>query len=186
MAVGRACRRPAWSETGMRLGLAAVGRLRGGPVRDLVDDYVGRSPWPVSLREVEVKKRLSGDELKRAEGELLLQAVPGDAVVVALGERGQDLSSEAFADRLGQWRDAGTHDLAFLIGGADGHAEAVRRRAALLLAFGRMTWPHMLVRPMLPDQLYRAQMILSGHPYHRSRPPPPGAPPSPPRPPPPP
>mgnify|MGYP001224224109 CR=1 FL=1 len=152
----------------MRLWLAAVGRLRGGPIRELVEDYAGRSPWPFALREVEVRKRLSGDALKRAEAELLLDAIPAGATVVALDERGRDLTSEDFAARIGAWRDAGVQDLAFLIGGADGHGEPVRQRADLTLAFGRMTWPHMLVRAMLAEQIYRAQTILSGHPYHRA------------------
>ncbi|HET8728808.1 MAG TPA: 23S rRNA (pseudouridine(1915)-N(3))-methyltransferase RlmH, partial [Alphaproteobacteria bacterium] len=137
----------------MRLWLAAVGRLRSGPLRALVDDYVGRSPWPVTLREVETKKRLSGDELRRAEAELLLRAIPADATVVVLDEHGKAMSSEAFAARLGGWRDAGVQDLAFLIGGADGHGEAVHKRADLTLAFGPMTWPHMLVRAMLAEQI---------------------------------
>ena len=115
-----------------------------------------------------MKKRLSSDELKRQEAELLLAAVPAGAIVVALDERGKALPSEAFAARIGDWRDRGAGDLAFLIGGADGHGDAVRARADFLLAFGPMTWPHMLVRGMLAEQLYRAQQILAGHPYHRS------------------
>lgn len=152
----------------MRLWLAAVGRSRGGPARDLYDEYVGRLSWPMTLREVEVKKRLSSDELKRQEAELLLAAIPAGAVVVALDERGKALPSEGFAAKVGDWRDRGTGDLAFLIGGADGHGEAVRARADFLMAFGPMTWPHMLVRGMLAEQLYRAQQILAGHPYHRA------------------
>lgn len=152
----------------MRLWLAAVGRSRGGPARDLYDEYVGRLSWPMTLREVEVKKRLSSDELKRQEAELLLAAIPSGAVVVALDERGKALPSESFAAKVGEWRDRGTGDLAFLIGGADGHGEAVRARADFLMAFGPMTWPHMLVRGMLAEQLYRAQQILAGHPYHRA------------------
>lgn len=152
----------------MRLWLAAVGRSRGGPARDLYDEYVGRLSWPMTLREVEVKKRLSSDELKRQEAELLLAAIPSSAVVVALDERGKALPSESFAAKVGEWRDRGTGDLAFLIGGADGHGEAVRARADFLMAFGPMTWPHMLVRGMLAEQLYRAQQILAGHPYHRA------------------
>lgn len=152
----------------MRLWIAAVGRLRAGPVKDVVEDYARRSPWPLRIREVEVRKRLSGPELKRAEAALLLEAVPPGARLVALDERGRDLSSEAFAERLGQWRDEGVGDLAFLIGGADGHDETIRERAALTVAFGRMTWPHMLARAMLAEQIYRAQTILEGHPYHRS------------------
>ncbi|HEY0838007.1 MAG TPA: 23S rRNA (pseudouridine(1915)-N(3))-methyltransferase RlmH [Azospirillum sp.] len=152
----------------MRLWLAAVGRARGGPARDLYAEYAGRLTWPLTLREVEVKKRLPPDELKRQEAELLLAAIPAGATVVALDERGKTMDSAAFAQRIGAWRDGGVGDLAFLIGGADGHGEAVRRRADLLLAFGPMTWPHMLVRGMLTEQIYRAQQILAGHPYHRA------------------
>ncbi|MBB6254707.1 rRNA large subunit m3Psi methyltransferase RlmH [Nitrospirillum iridis] len=86
---------------------------------------------------------------------------------MALDERGKALPSEAFARQVGAWRDGGVADLAFVIGGADGLAEEVRRRASLLIAFGPMTWPHMMVRGMLAEQLYRAQQILAGHPYHR-------------------
>jgi 23S rRNA (pseudouridine1915-N3)-methyltransferase len=152
----------------MRVWLAAVGRSRGGATRDLFDEYAGRLIWPFELREVEVRKRLSPDELKRQEAELLLAAVPAGAVVVALDERGRALPSAAFAAQIGAWRDRGAGDVAFLIGGADGHGEAVRARADLLLAFGPMTWPHMLVRALLAEQLYRAQQILAGHPYHRA------------------
>lgn len=152
----------------MRLWLAAVGRARGGPARDLYEEYAGRLVWPLTLREVEVKKRLSSDELKRQEAELLLAAIPAGATIVALDERGTALPSAAFAQRVGGWRDSGVGDLAFLIGGADGHGEEVRRRAAFLLAFGPATWPHMMVRGMLAEQLYRAQQILAGHPYHRA------------------
>ena len=85
-----------------------------------------------------------------------------------MDERGRDLKSRELADRIGRWRDDGVQDLAFAIGGADGLSQAVRDRADLLLAFGRATWPHMLVRAMLAEQIYRAQTILSGHPYHRA------------------
>ncbi|AWK87406.1 23S rRNA (pseudouridine(1915)-N(3))-methyltransferase RlmH [Azospirillum thermophilum] len=152
----------------MRLWLAAVGRSRGGPARDLYEEYAGRLGWPLTLREVEVKKRLPPDELKRQEAELLLSAIPAGAVVVALDERGRTITSEDFATRIGGWRDRGAGDIAFLIGGADGHGDAVRTRADFLLALGAMTWPHMLVRGMLAEQLYRAQQILAGHPYHRA------------------
>ncbi|CAA7618759.1 23S rRNA (pseudouridine(1915)-N(3))-methyltransferase RlmH [Magnetospirillum sp. UT-4] len=151
----------------MRLWLAAVGRAKAGPERDLYDQYVRRLTAPPTLREVEEKRPLPGAERKAREGELLLAAIPAGAVVVALDERGRSLGSEAFAGMLGRWRDDGVGDLAFLIGGADGHAQAVRERAGLLLSFGALTWPHMLVRAMLAEQLWRAQAILAGHPYHR-------------------
>ncbi len=152
----------------MRLWLAAVGRAKPGPARALFEEYAGRLTWPLTLREVEVKKRLPPDELRRQEADLLLAAVPANATVVALDERGAALDSAGFAARVGGWRDSGVCDLAFLIGGADGHGDAARRRADLLLALGPMTWPHMLVRGMLAEQLYRAQQILAGHPYHRA------------------
>lgn len=151
----------------MRFWLAAVGRARADAARDLFQDYAARLTPPLTLREVEVKKRLPPDELKRQEGELLLAAVPPGATLVVLDERGAALDSAAFARRIGLWRDDGAGDVAFLIGGADGHGEAIRKRADLLLSLGAMTWPHMLVRGLIAEQLFRAQCILSGHPYHR-------------------
>ncbi len=151
----------------MRLWLAAVGRAKPGPELDLYQQYVRRLSPALTLKEVEEKRPLPVPERKAREAELLLAAIPAGAVVVALDERGKSPGSEEFARRLGQWRDGGIGDLAFVIGGADGHGDAVRSRAGLLLSFGAMTWPHMLVRAMLAEQLWRAQAILSGHPYHR-------------------
>ena len=115
---------------------------------------------------MEEKRKLAPPELKTREATLLLNAVPKGAAIVALDRRGTALSSEAFAQRLATWRDAGA-DLAFLIGGAEGLAESVLERAQLVLSFGAMTWPHLLARAMLLEQIYRAQQILAGHPYHR-------------------
>lgn len=152
----------------MKIWLAAIGRSRPGPVRDLFEDYAGRLAWPFTLREVEVRKRLPAEELKRREAALLLGAVPADARVVALDEKGRNLASGDFAACLGGWRDAGAPAVAFLIGGADGHGAEIAARADLVLALGAMTWPHMMVRAMLMEQVYRAQQILAGHPYHRA------------------
>ncbi|UEM19944.1 23S rRNA (pseudouridine(1915)-N(3))-methyltransferase RlmH [Skermanella mucosa] len=152
----------------MKIWLAAVGRARAGAARDLYEEYARRMTWPLVLKEVESKKRVPPDELKRLEADLLLSAVPNAAMIVALDERGAALSSERFAEKLGGWRDTGVGDVAFLIGGADGHGEAVAKRADLMLALGPMTWPHLMVRAMLAEQLYRAQQILAGHPYHRA------------------
>jgi 23S rRNA (pseudouridine1915-N3)-methyltransferase len=152
----------------LRIAIVAVGRARDGPERALFRSYVERLPWGVKLVEVEAKGRASGAaELKQREAELLLAAMPDGALAIALDERGRQFSSAAFAERLGRWRDEGVEP-AFLIGGADGLGEAVRRRAALLLSLGAMTWPHMLARAMLAEQLWRAHAILSGHPYHRA------------------
>ena len=106
-------------------------------------------------------------ELKLREATLLLEALPGDAATVALDEAGKELSSEQFAKQLGRWRDDGRATIAFMIGGADGLTGEVRDRADLVLSLGRQTWPHMLVRAMLAEQLYRAWSINTGHPYHR-------------------
>ncbi len=151
----------------MRLSIIAVGRLKAGPHAALARHYAERLAWPLALREVEEKRPLPGPELKEREGALLLAAVPPGATVVALDERGKPLTSAGFAERLAAWRDGGVAELAFLIGGAEGLAEAVRQRAQLVLSLGAMTWPHLLVRGMLLEQLYRAQQILAGHPYHR-------------------
>jgi 23S rRNA (pseudouridine1915-N3)-methyltransferase len=153
----------------LRLTLIAVGRCKPGPPRDLFEEYRGRLTWKLDLKEVEARQAASSAELKRLEADKLLAAVPKGALLVALDERGESLDSGTFAARLGAWRDQGRTDLAFVIGGADGLDEEVRRRADLLLNFGRLTWPHMLVRGMLAEQLYRAQQILAGHPYHRDR-----------------
>ncbi|HTO83861.1 MAG TPA: 23S rRNA (pseudouridine(1915)-N(3))-methyltransferase RlmH [Methylomirabilota bacterium] len=153
----------------MRILVAAVGRGRSGSEQALFDAYRRRLSWPVTLREVEERRKLPATQLTQREGELLLAALPKAPAlfVVALDPRGKALSSEDLARRLADWRDRGVNELAFLIGGADGHAEAVRRRADFLLSFGPMTWPHLLARAMLAEQLYRAQQILAGHPYHR-------------------
>jgi 23S rRNA (pseudouridine1915-N3)-methyltransferase len=151
----------------MRLHIVAVGKLKAGPHAALAQHYAERLAWPLVLREVEEKRPLPAAELKEREGALLLAAAPTGAVLVALDERGKTLTSAAFAQKIAQWRDAGTADLAFLIGGADGLADGVRQKAQLVLSLGAMTWPHLLVRGMLLEQLYRAQQILAGHPYHR-------------------
>lgn len=156
----------------MRVHLCAVGRLRTGPERALIDDYVTRFDrsgralglGPLTLHEVE-DKRGGGME---AEADLLARAVPTGALLVVLDERGRMLSSPAFADQLALWRDGGRQDVAFVIGGADGIAPALRDRADFALSFGQMVWPHMLVRVMLAEQLYRAASILAGAPYHRA------------------
>ncbi len=152
----------------MKLTIAAIGRAARGPERDLYEHYAGRIRWPLALRELEEKKKLPPAQLIEREGELLLAAVPDKATLVALDRRGKGLDSESFAGRLERWRDDSVADIAFLIGGADGHTEALLQRAALVLSFGAMTWPHMLARAMLAEQIYRAQQLLAGHPYHRA------------------
>lgn len=155
----------------MRVTICAVGRLRTGPEKALIDDYskrfdrTGRALGlgPLTLTEVDDRKGggMSG------EAALLDRALPKNARIIALDERGKLMTSPDFANKLADFRDDGASDLAFLIGGADGIDPALRARADLSLSFGKMVWPHMLARVMLTEQLYRAASILAGSPYHR-------------------
>lgn len=156
----------------MRVHICAVGRLRAGPERALIDDYLTRFDrtgralglGPAAVHEVEDKKGGGMD----AEAALLERTVPSGALLVTLDERGRTMSSPDFAGLLARWRDAGRQEAAFLIGGADGLAPALRDKADQSISFGQMVWPHMLVRVMLAEQLYRAASILAGTPYHRA------------------
>ena len=151
----------------MRLTLIAVGRAKARPERDLFDHFARRMTMPFELREVEEKKQLSGLELKSREASLLNAAVPEGAVRIALDEKGKDLTSREFANKIGQWRDESTRDAAFIIGGAGGLDASFLKKCDFIMCLGRQTWPHMLVRSLVVEQLYRAQCILAGHPYHR-------------------
>lgn len=156
----------------MRLTIAAVGRLRAGPEKDLIDDYLTRLErtgralglGPAAIAEVEDRK---GGGMA-AEAALLERQIPDGAALVALDERGKTLTSPQFADWLARQRDDGRQDVALIIGGADGIDPGLRARADLTLSFGKMVWPHMLARVMLTEQLYRAATILAGSPYHRT------------------
>jgi 23S rRNA (pseudouridine1915-N3)-methyltransferase len=122
---------------------------------------------PPAIVELEEKRKLPPPQLKAREAELILAACPAGARLVALDEKGAAWSSRELADRLATWRDQGVAVLAFAIGGADGLGRAVGERADAVVSLGAMTWPHLLLRGMLLEQLYRAQQILAGHPYHR-------------------
>lgn len=154
-----------------KVSICAVGRLRSGPEKQLIDDYTTRFDrtgralglGPLSLSEVEDRK---GGGMA-AEAALLDKAIPDGAVLVTLDERGQLISSPEFAAKLAGWRDQGRAHVAFVIGGADGIDPALRARAEFSISLGKMVWPHMLARVMLCEQLYRAATILAGSPYHR-------------------
>lgn len=139
----------------MRLHIIARGKIGRSPEAELVDRYARRISWPFKLTE-----------LPDTGG--ILPAPQTPVRNVLLDERGKQLSSEEFAAMLGRWRDDGVREARFLIGAADGHGDVARTEADLLIAFGAMTWPHMLARAMLAEQLWRATSILAGHPYHRS------------------
>jgi 23S rRNA (pseudouridine1915-N3)-methyltransferase len=146
--------------------LIAVGRLRAGAEFDLFARYADRLRPRLGVTEI---AEATGDaaSIKRREGEALLAALPRDALVVALDLGGPAVTSEAFARQLEAWQAAGRKP-AFLIGGAEGLAASVLQRADHVLSLGPLTWPHMLVRVLLAEQLYRAQCIAGGHPYHRA------------------
>jgi 23S rRNA (pseudouridine1915-N3)-methyltransferase len=158
----------------VKVTVIAVGRLKPGPERELLDRYRDRADRAgkqlglgFDIREIAESNARNPETRKAEEAAAILAAAPAGAVLVALDERGKPLDSRGFADRLAVWRDGGTRDVAAMIGGADGLGAAVRDKADLRLAFGAMTWPHQLVRILLAEQLYRAVTILSGHPYHR-------------------
>jgi 23S rRNA (pseudouridine1915-N3)-methyltransferase len=136
------------------LHIVARGRIGRGPEAELVDRYVKRLAWPVKLTELPD----TGGKIPAVD--------PGTRIVM-LDETGEMLGSRAFADRLEKWRDGGVRETRFLIGAADGFDEGQRAGADLLLSFGRATWPHLLARAMLAEQLWRATSILANHPYHR-------------------
>ena len=151
-----------------RITVLAVGRAKAGPLRETYQHYAGRLTWPLTLKEVEERRRLPAKQLMEREAELLLAALPRQASCIALDSRGAQLSSEAFAKLIATSCENGQSNIAFLIGGAEGLTKPLLARADKVLSLGAMTWPHLLVRTLLAEQLYRAQTILSGHPYHRS------------------
>ena len=160
----------------MRVGIAAIGRLKDGGERDLFDRYAKRfdqagrimSLGPLTVSELP-ESRLADVALRKTdEAARLLKAVAGAQVIVALDEHGPQNTSTVFANRIAKLRDEGTGSVAFLIGGPDGHGAEVLKAAAITLSLGPMTLPHGLARVILAEQLYRAVTILSGHPYHRA------------------
>jgi 23S rRNA (pseudouridine1915-N3)-methyltransferase len=158
----------------MLITIAAVGKLKAGPERELFDRYVERAGGAgrslgltFASREFIESRAASTPARKDQEADSLLGAAAPGATLVALDEGGKNLDSRTFAERIARWRDDGAANLVLAIGGPDGHGPALIGKSSLRLAFGPMTWPHQLVRLMLAEQLYRAVTILSGHPYHR-------------------
>ncbi len=160
----------------MRLMVAAIGRLKDGPERELAERYrkraeqTGRRIGFQDTEVVEIRESRAQEVGKRMieESIALANIIPDKAVILILDERGESIDSATLASRLGRWRDDGRPVAAFIIGGDDGLAPSLRDKATVRLAFGAATWPHQLVRIMLLEQIYRAVSILSGHPYHRA------------------
>ena len=160
----------------MRVGIYAVGRLKAGPEKELASRYLDRfakAGGALGLdfaRTIEVAESRAAtvDLRKKEEAAQLIRALPDGAALILLDERGKTPDSPGFADLLARLRDEGRRDLVVAIGGADGLDPDLHARADAVISFGRMTWPHQLVRIMAAEQLYRAVTILAGHPYHRS------------------
>lgn len=139
----------------MLLHIVARGRIGRSPEAELVERYLKRVTWPTKITELPDK------------GSVKLPPLPSPAVTVMLDETGAQMASLAFSEKLGRWRDDGMRECRFLIGAADGFSDEERAAASLRIAFGAMTWPHMMARAMLAEQLWRATSILANHPYHR-------------------
>jgi 23S rRNA (pseudouridine1915-N3)-methyltransferase len=159
----------------MRLLIAAVGRLKQGPERDLAERYRKRAEQAgrrLGLREIEIieiRESRADDSARRMleESIALATVIPEKAAILVLDSEGENLDSTAFAAQLKLWREEARSATVCIIGGADGLAPSLLERAHLRVAFGKMTWPHQIARILLLEQVYRAVTILSGHPYHR-------------------
>lgn len=152
----------------MKINIITIGKFRKSDANhELFLNYQKRLPWKVELRELEVKGNVQGEILKAKEAELLLAVVPNSAKIIALDEKGKTLSSREFAGVIKRYGDSGNSNLAFIIGGADGLSEDLKKKADLVLSCGKMTFPHLMMRSFLIEQIYRAYTIINNHPYHR-------------------
>lgn len=151
----------------MKISLIVVGKIKKGVFQDLYQLYERRLRFPLVLKEIEVREGLSDVMRMQTEGTQILKLISPETYVIALDEKGIQLSSQGFADFYASLKEKSLKEVVFVIGGAFGLSEAVRARANTILAFGALTWPHLMVRSLLVEQLYRAQQILAGHPYHK-------------------
>ena len=145
----------------MKVTIVAIGKCKkNSPEANIISEYIKRSSWQITIKEKDHSNQ-------KDEADFLISAIPNGAKIIVLDERGENLKSVELAKKVSDWQLNGVSDICFLIGGADGHLETTRKRADLLLSFGKLTLPHMLMRAVLSEQIYRLQTIISGHPYHR-------------------
>lgn len=145
----------------MKATIIAIGKCKkNSPEMEIISEYIKRSQWQISIKEKD-------NSNPKDEADFLLSSIPPKSKVIVLDEKGINISSKELAQMIQDWQSTGTSEICFLIGGADGHLPSVRQRADLLLSFGKLTLPHMLIRAVLSEQIYRIQTIISGHPYHR-------------------
>jgi len=153
----------------MRVTILSIGKFENSPHKAVFENYLKRLKWKIELKEMDVKNsnNLSVEVKKREEGELLLKALKPGSKLIACDENGKQFKSRDFAKLLSEFAIRGDSDLTFLIGGSDGLSDEVLKKAMLKISFGLATLPHLMVRSILVEQLYRAESIISGHPYHR-------------------
>lgn len=150
----------------LKIDIIAIGKLKKGPMFEMAQDYIKRTNW--TLKTIELESKLTeAKAVKEDESRKISEHIDNRAFVIVMDEKGNGLRSLDFANTIQNLQNTGEQHLQFIIGGADGLTDDVRGRANLLLSFGQQTWPHMMVRVMLLEQIYRAQQILIGHPYHR-------------------
>ena len=153
----------------MRITILSIGKFENSPHKAVFENYLKRLKWKIELREMELKnaQNMSVDKIKEGEGDLILKALRPSSKLILLDERGKQFASRDFAKLISEFGVKGDSDLTFVIGGADGLAPELLKKNHLKISFGLMTLPHLMVRSVLMEQLYRAQTIISGHPYHR-------------------
>jgi 23S rRNA (pseudouridine1915-N3)-methyltransferase len=145
----------------MKVTIIAIGKCKkGSPEAEIIAEYIKRSGWDVNIKEKD-------NSTQQEEAKFLLGSIPSGAKVVVLDERGENLKSLELAAKIENWMNNGCSEICFLIGGADGHLQSTRDKADLILSFGKLTLPHMLMRAVLAEQIYRIQTIINHHPYHR-------------------
>ena len=153
----------------MKISIISIGKFENSPHKQVFETYIKRLKWKVELKELDLKnsQNFSVPKIKEGERALILKALKPSSKLIVLDEDGKQFSSVAFAKMISDFAVAGDSDLSFVIGGSDGLSEEVLQKSNLKISFGKMTFPHLMVRAILAEQLYRAQSIISGHPYHR-------------------
>ncbi|MFV0626730.1 MAG: 23S rRNA (pseudouridine(1915)-N(3))-methyltransferase RlmH [Alphaproteobacteria bacterium] len=145
----------------MKVTVLAIGKIgKNSPEAEIIAEYKKRLNWNLEIKELD-------NATQEIEAKFLQNSIPSGAKVIVLDERGENIGSQEFARKIEKWQVSGTPEICFLIGGADGHLQSTRDKADFLLSFGKLTFPHMLMRAVLCEQIYRAQTIIAGHPYHR-------------------
>ena len=152
----------------MKITIISIGKFKQDSKKNIFNDYLKRIEWKLSLKEIEVKEALTGDNLKNKEGQLIIKNIPSSSKIILLDEKGKNITSIEFSKIITNNLDMSYSNLVFIIGGANGVCESVKKIANITLSFGKITIPHMMVRLILIEQIYRSYTIFNNHPYHRS------------------